>query len=181
MEDDNTKINPIGEELEETELVEQEENALQAIKKIKQKLKECEKEKSQNLEDLQRAKADFLNSKKRLEQFSERQIERTTNDHIEKLLPLCDSFQMAMSNKKVWESVDQTWRTGIESIYGQLQALLKQYNVEVINPLGKKFDPVLHEAMSSTEPEANKVTEVLQYGYSRNGELIRPAKVVLSN
>jgi molecular chaperone GrpE len=54
--------------------------------------------------------------------------------------------------------------------------------VEAYEPAGEPFDPELHEAMM-TKPapagEAGKVLEVLAKGYRLNGELLRPARVVV--
>ncbi|MEX0931017.1 MAG: nucleotide exchange factor GrpE [Candidatus Paceibacterota bacterium] len=157
------------------------------IKLLQEKLKECEAEKSIRLEDLQRTKAEFLNSKKRLEDERLRDRERITISHIEKLLPLYDSFHMAMSNKEQWESVDSTWRKGILSIQNQLQAIFTSYNVSILDAEDVLFDPELHEAIDQesvdTEELHDKVVCVVQAGFKRsiNGkdELIRPARVII--
>jgi molecular chaperone GrpE len=156
-----------------------------ALKKLRDKLKECEKEKLAHLEDLQRARAEFLNARKRLEEQSAQNVGRKTTSHIETLLPLCDSFQMAMHDKEAWGAIDEVWRKGIESIHNQLQSILTGYDVTIINPMGTPFDPSMHEAMTTIDTDDHMkpetVVEVLQYGYKRNNELIRPAKVILSN
>lgn len=176
------------EDIPETdELEDIEENSAQKIKKLQQKLKVCEKEKAEHLEDLQRAKADFLNGKRRLEEERIRDKERAVSDQIERLLPLCDSFQMAMSDTDAWESIDETWRKGIEGIYTQLQRILSSYGVTEIHPTGEAFDPQLHEALTnvpvSDKKDHHKVITVIQNGFTRtvNGTeiLIRPARVTV--
>jgi len=171
--------------VDEPQIEEIEEETQSKVKKLQAKLKSCEAEKSEHLENLQRTKAEFLNSRKRLEEESARDKDRLINKHIEKLLPLCDSFQMAMSNTEVWNTVDQEWRKGVTSIHTQLQKILQSYDVTEIHPLGEEFDPNLHEAMSeqavAEETKDHTVIEVIQNGYVRtiNGktELIRPARV----
>lgn len=169
----------------EPELEEIEEAIKDKLKTLRNKLKSCEKEKMEHLENLQRAKAEFLNSKKRLAEQSVIDKERVISAHIEKLLPLCDSFDMAMSNKNAWGSVDSAWREGIESIHTQLQSILTSYDVESFTPEGEHFNPEFHEAVSTADTEeevaAETIIQVLQAGYKRNNELIRPAKVILSN
>lgn len=185
--DETLEMNEEAGEMEEAELEDIEENSAQKIKEIKRKLKECEKEKMDALEDLQRAKADFLNGKRRLEEERSRDKERAIETQIEKLLPLCDGFMMAMSDKAAWEAIDATWRKGIESIYTQLQSILASYNVRTIDPTGEAFDPQLHEAMANvpveTAAEHHRVISVLQYGYLREiggkTELLRPARVTV--
>lgn len=155
------------------------------LKKLQAKLKSCESEKLQHLEDLQRAKAEFLNSKKRLEEEKQRDKERVTVQHIEKLLPLADSFHMAMSNTEAWEAIDPQWRTGVEAIKTQLQSILKSYDVVEVSPLGEEFDPNIHEAMTEIsvddEKQNNKIVSVIQNGYVRTvsgkEDIIRPARV----
>ncbi len=169
-------------EIDDLELAEVEDKSMSKIKSLQAKLKACEAEKKQYLDDAQRAKADFLNSKKRLEEDKIRTGERLINDHIEKLLPLCDSFSMAMSNTEAWEAVDDSWRQGIEAIHTQLLGILKGYAVTEIDPLGEMFDPNRHEALGTedSDAESETVTKVIQRGYERNGDIIRPAKVMLS-
>jgi molecular chaperone GrpE len=172
----------IDEELEDIE-----ENSEQKIKELRNKLKACEKEKSEHLENLQRAKADFLNGKRRLEEERLRDKERAITAQIEKLIPLCDSFHMAMSDVKAWEAIDATWRKGIESIKNQLDAILTSYGVVEVHPQGETFDPNLHEAMTNVptqnKDEHHKVMQVIQNGFIRkmgdSTELIRPARVTV--
>lgn len=172
-------------EIEEPDLEEIESNQTEIIKNLKAKLKVCEQEKRDILEESQRARADFLNARKRLEDERVRDRIRNKKSHVEELLPLCDSFQMAMSNKEAWEKADKAWRSGIEGIYSQLNQLLNSYDVKTINPLGEKFDPNRHEAIGVTEVEdENKVDEVVtvvQFGYEMTvdgeSEVIRPARV----
>jgi molecular chaperone GrpE len=169
---------------DEIEMEEVENNSKIKIKQLQAKLKVCETEKMKHLDDLQRTKAEFLNAKKRLEEQKNTDIERATSKFAKNLLPLCDSFNMAMSNKEQWEKVDDSWRKGVESIYSQLSRILKDYEISTIDPKNEPFDPNLHEAMSaidSNEYPPETVVEVLQLGYIRKNEIIRPAKVIITN
>lgn len=171
----------------DAELEDIEENSAAKIKKLQQKLKVCEQEKMEHLESLQRAKAEFLNAKRRLEEEKTTDRQRAVTDQIEKLLPLCDSFHMAMSNKKAWENIDETWRRGIENIYNQLQSILSSYGVREVTPLGEAFDPSQHEAMANmpvdSEDKHHKIIAVIQNGFIRTihgkEHLIRPARVTV--
>ncbi len=107
--------------------------------------------------------------------------------HVEKLLPMCDSFHLAMLDKATWESTNPSWRKGIEGINQQLMNLLTQYGVTAYDPANEPFDPVRHEAMTSvpvTDPaQHHRVTQVLQLGYElKDGDatrIIRPARVIV--
>ena len=175
------------EEHDDPELHDIEENSTDSIKKLKAKLKECEGEKMEYLENLQRAKAEFLNGKRRIEEERSRDKERAITTQIEKLIPLCDSFQIALRDTKGMEASDANWRTGIEGIYTQLQSILTSYNVHETNPIGEEFNPNVHEAVTTvtvTDNEQNNtIISVIQNGYVRTvqggTELIRPARVTV--
>lgn len=174
-------------DLEETELVDEEEKTSDKLKKLREKLARCEDEKKQLLDDLQRTRADFLNARKRLEEERTRDRIRYRKEHVEELLPLCDSFQMAMSNKEVWEKADEVWRKGVEGISNQLLRLLNSYDVTVIEPQGKPFDPHRDEAVGTEvvadEKLVDTVVSVLQRGYEvrvgNTTEVIRHARVTI--
>jgi molecular chaperone GrpE len=174
-----------GEEIDNNEisLDEEEGYSKEKIKKLQDKLKRIEAEKREALEESQRIKADFLNSKRRIEEQAKDRTEREVLMFIESLLPLCDSFYMAMSNKENWEAVDKNWRIGVEGINQQLQNVLKDYQVTSFDPTGELFDPNKHEALRNqeSEKEADTVLGVIQLGYERNGNIIRPAKVIISS
>ena len=173
--------------LEEVEIAEVEEESNDKIKSLREKLKVCESEKREHLEDLQRAKADFLNSRKRLEEIQAEQKDRLLAEHLENLFPLCDSFSMAMSDKAAWEAIDSNWRVGVEGIYSQLQSILKLYQVTAFDPIGEAFDPEQHEAVSNVKVETaeqnGKVVSVIQLGYKRTVDgremVLRPARVTV--
>jgi len=152
-----------------------------SLKKTKEKLKQCEKEKRDYLSQLQRERAEFINSRKRDEASLREAKEYATLDVIESLLPVCDSFAMAMRDEKTWNSVDENWRKGIEYIYSQLKAVLENYGVERIEALGQPIDHRLHEALESVsvahEADDHRVVAVLQEGYRKGERIIRPAKV----
>ncbi len=164
-----------------------EESTRSKIKSLQAKLKAAEAERTKYQDDLQRAKADFLNARKRLEEEREREKDKLIVKHIEKLIPLYDSFSMAMSNQEVWNAVGGEWRKGVESIYSQLQRLLTSYGVEEVDPTGQEFNPAQHEAMVeqpvSDEKDNHIIMSVIQKGFVRTvdgkTELIRPARVAV--
>lgn len=176
----------VVEETEETIEVTDEEGAEvtghNKQKQLRDKLKAAETAKREALEELQRTKADFLNSKKRLEEQQRAAIARSEDSFVAALLPLADSFTMARKDTAAWEAIDEAWRKGVEGIHAQLDRILASHNVTAIDPTGEQFDPVRHEAVSTTESEhdSETVVDVVQLGYERNGTVLRPAKVVIS-
>ncbi len=175
--------------VDEPELESVEEHHTSKLKQLRDKLKGCEQEKMEHLEHLQRAKAEFLNAKKRLEEEKTEAKERAVDKLIDQLLPMYDSFTMAMGNDEVWGSVDESWRNGVEAIYAQLKSILQSYHVTEVNPQGEPFDPKQHEAMGyeavGEEKAHDTVVQVLQVGFVRTvGEdtrAIRPARVMVGN
>lgn len=152
------------------------------IKILRQKLKKCESEKMLALEEKERARADFLNSKRRIEEQAvldrERGVERTLND----FLALLDSFETALTQRKT-EGGAQHWQKGIEAMHTQFQSILKGYGVTEIETLGKHFNPYEHDAVGNVPAESSGevdiVKQVLQKGYKRNETILRPAKVLI--
>lgn len=151
------------------------------IKKLRDQLKECQKEKQEYLDGWQRARADLQNLKK--DQIGEREkiTKFAQEDLLYELLSVTDSFTMAFANKEAWEKVDTNWRTGVEYIYAQLKGVLERNGITEIEPLGEKFDPSEHtsiEAISTDDAGKDEtVVEVVQNGYRLNGKVIRPARV----
>jgi molecular chaperone GrpE len=160
-----------------------EESAGETIKKLREKLKKAQAEAQEHLTGWQRAKADFVNAKKRSDEELKEYRKFANEGLIEELLPVLESFQMAMGNKEAWEKADKNWRMGVEYIYSQLLGVLKGAGLEEIDPSGKDFDPLRDEAVSN-EPVADKaqhgkVLRVIQRGYTLSGKPMRAPKVVV--
>lgn len=171
--EDTSEVDMEDIDIDDVSLEEEESQSSDKIKQLRVKLKDSEAARASLHEDLQRTKADFLNARKRLEEQKALDVERATLRHIEDLLPLLDSFEMAIQNP-LWNSTDEQWRKGVEGIYSQLNGILKKNGVTTIDPLGATFDPYQHEALQG---EGDTVTEVYQKGYKLNDTIIRPAKV----
>ena len=171
----------------DSELADDEATDANKIKKLRDQLKEADAKNRDLHEELQRGKADFLNARKRLEDERLRDRERVAIMHIEKLLPLCDSFHLAMMDTTTLDTIDPKWRRGIEGIYSQMKGLMESYGVSAYDPTGQEFDPTRHEALSmikvTDESMNHKVISVIQQGYEQKRgvetEIIRPARVTV--
>jgi molecular chaperone GrpE len=152
------------------------------LKALRQKLKVCESEKMDALEEQGRIRADFLNSKRRLEEQFKTDKERIVERVVEDFLPLIDSFETALVHKG--DATEDVWEKGIQAMHGQFLSILKSYNVTEIETEGKHFNPHEHEAVTARKGENDEATDtvlqVLQKGYKRGDTIIRPAKVVLA-
>lgn len=175
----------IDTEAMDIDLETEDESLKDKIKSLRAKLAEYESEKQNLQDDLQRTRADFLNSKRRLEEQFIRDKERATDKILSELLTLVDSFDTAMVDKALWETIDARWRVGVEAIHTKLLSIFKSNNVHPFDPVGEAFNPEEHEAVSSAPvtdaSKAETVIAVLQKGFKRNNEIIRPAKVVVGH
>lgn len=153
------------------------------VKSLRDKIKVLEKEKAEYLDGWQRARADYANLQKTTDEDKKRFKQVFAEKFVEDLLPVVDSFSMAMANKDAWEKVEPTWRTGVEYIYSQLMNALSEHNLEVFGKVGESFDPTLHEAVSESETDDAKldhtVASVLQQGYKLGENVLRAARVTV--
>lgn len=153
------------------------------VKKLREDLKTCRKEKEEYLTGWQRAKADYINLQKELD-LARINISILTKEKMaNKLLPALDSLEMAFANKEHWEKLDKEWQEGIKSIYKQFISGLANSEVEQINEANISFDPNIHQSISVIETDDEKkdhtVEKILQVGYKIGNRTIRPAKVTI--
>lgn len=179
-EDNNKEIGELDVEFEE--LDEEGEQAVKKnVKKAKDALSSCQKERQEYLEGWQRARADLVNERAQHEKDRQRISEAARLSLIEDLLPVLDHFDMAFANKEAWEKVDTAWRAGVEMIYNNFLSILAQHGITPYAPLGEAFDPAAHESLemipTEKQSEDQKVVAVLQKGYRSAAMVIRPAKV----
>ena len=125
-----------------------------------------------------RSQADFANYRKRIEKERFEDSKRATARVIEGLIPVIDGFEHALAAHR--EAEYAKYRKGFELIYKQLLDNITRLGVERIDPLGKPFDPHLHEAMDRTETTEHAdglILQTFQPGYVFHGRVLRPAMV----
>jgi molecular chaperone GrpE len=178
------KVQASSEELPDVEAINDEDSrelSPEAFKKIKDKLTKALAEKQEYLDGWQRAKADFVNFKKRSEEERKDFIKFSNESLITEFIPVLESFEMAFANKEAWEKADKNWRTGVEYIHNQLVSTLESNNLKKLDPISQKFDPMLHEAIEfvpvTDESQDHKILAVIQRGYDLNGRVIKAPKV----
>jgi len=173
-------------EMEEIEYEEDKEKRVDLEKKFKRlkgKLKTCQKEKEQYLSGWQRERADFINYKKE----EEKRFKETANFQKGKIilefLTILDSFEKAEKElqKNYRDSVEKSediiqWTNGVLEIKNQIKQILERENIKEINTKGR-LNPDLHEVIETVAGEENQITEVVQKGYLFEGKLLRPAMV----
>jgi molecular chaperone GrpE len=127
---------------------------------------------------LLRRQADFDNYRKRIEKERFEDSKRATARVIEGLIPVIDGFEHALAAHR--ESEYDNYRKGFELIYKQLLENLTKLGAERIDPVGKSFDPHLHQAVDRAETRDHAdgtILQVFQPGYVFHGRVLRPAMV----
>ena len=137
------------------------------VKKLREENKTLRKEKEEYLTGWQRAKADYVNLQKDSDAKYKELRTMVTGNMVEDLLPVLDSFNMAMGNKEAWEKVDANWRNGVEYIHQQFLRVLADNNVTALDQIDVMFDPMLHESIETIptddESKDHKIQENLTW------------------
>ena len=169
------------EEKDDVIIEEEADNPAEAIKKLREKLKACEADKSEYLAGWQRAKADSVNARKEEEERRKNIIKFSEKTLVLELINLADSFDGLYANKEGWEKIDKNWRHGMEVLRSQLMSIMKSRGVEAMESLGKIFNPKESESVGEadvdTEGKDGIVIEELRKGYKMRGMVIRPSLV----
>jgi len=99
------------------------------------------------------------------------------------LLPVLDNFHLATTvGETTGEEAMQSMRDGLEMVRGMLESVFERHGVQEIPADGATFDPLVHEAVGiAPDPDAREglVTQILQRGYSMDGKVIRPTRVMV--
>ena len=136
-------------------------------------------EAADNYDRFLRAKAELDNYRKRTAKIRVEVREETLRDLLLGLAPIFDNLRRAL-NQETADAV--ALKEGIELISNQFEESLKGYGLEIMDVVGKPFDPNVHEAMmevESAEHEPGTVVEELDRGYLFGGKVVRPARVVV--
>jgi molecular chaperone GrpE len=150
-----------------------EEEAGQIVADINQ----LQRERDDLLGTSQRLQADFENYRKRVLREQTALVERATEGLIEQLLPVVDSFELAIANIGGDADVERL-RKGVELVYAELLGVLERAGLEPIAASGEPFDPNVHEAvMQEDGPGEPRVGGVLRSGWKLKGRVLRPAMV----
>jgi molecular chaperone GrpE len=126
----------------------------------------------------QRIQADFENYRKRAAREAAQAGERAKSGLIRELLPIVDNLERALASA---EDGEQHLAEGVRLVHSELIAVLERNGIQPFDPVGDKFDPSEHEALSvRNDGEPGVVLEVVERGYRSNGTILRPARVVVS-
>jgi molecular chaperone GrpE len=164
-------------------------DAGQVERDLDELLGETRAERDEYLELAQRTRADFENYRRRAAQESEQAGRRAKSTLARELVPAVDNLERALRSAGVDPDAEEPADDGgglghgVLLVYRELQATLERAGVEVYDPTGERFDPTWHEALATRSEdgaEAGIVLETVEKGYRLDGQVLRPAKVVVS-
>ncbi len=160
-------------------------------------LEETKRERDEYLELAQRARADFDNYRKRAAREAEEAERRGRLRLAEGLVPALDNLERALlaagvslgddpaAGKEPSQEVSahEALAQGLALVYRELRAALERAGVQTYDPAGERFDPNWHEALSTRADdgtEAGTVLETVEKGYRIDEQVLRPARVIVS-
>ncbi len=171
----------------EAEAAEAARNDLQdQIDRMAEELETAKKEAADASDRLLRLQADWDNYRRRTaaERIAER--ERAAEKLVTNLLPVLDDMERASEhatqNAEGDEKVTQ-FVEGVMAVHAKMLDILSKEGVEVIDPAGQAFDPLVHQAVGreeNTEAFDETVAQVYQKGYRMGGKVIRSAMVTVT-
>jgi molecular chaperone GrpE len=128
-----------------------------------------------------RAKAEGENIRRRAQEDITKASKFAVEKFADALLPVKDSLEAALANEN---QTAEALKSGVELTLRQLVSAFEKSSLVEIAPLGEKFDPHKHQAISQLDApegtEPNTVLSVLQKGYALHDRVVRPALVVVS-
>lgn len=140
--------------------------------------------KDQQIEELtdrlKRSMAEFDNFRKRTEKEKSGMYIVGAKEIIENMLPVVDNFERGLAQAPEGDAFAE----GMQMIYKQLMTTLEGLGVEVIEAVGKEFDPDFHNAVMHVEDEKageNIIVEEFQKGYTYKGFVVRHSMVKVAN
>jgi molecular chaperone GrpE len=152
---------------------------------LAQLLADAEAKRDEYLDIARRAQADFENYRKRMAAEVQAAALRGKVEVARGVVPVLDDLERALAAAGLDPEgdSDDPLAHGVLLVFRNLRETLSRSGVEVVDPKGEKFDPNFAEALSTVAvegTEAGVVVEVMQKGYRFDGQLIRPAMVVVA-
>lgn len=134
-------------------------------------------------DQIMRLKAEIENNQKRAARDIENAHKFVLRNFAESLLPIVDSMEMGQQVAKAENANLETIVEGAQMTMDMFIQVLEKNGLQQLDPVGEKFDPEQHQAISMIEAEdaeSNTVVSVMQKGFLLNDRLVRPAMVVVA-
>lgn len=146
---------------------------------LEEMLKTAELKAAEHHDAWLRAKAEGENIRRRAQEDISKASKFAVERFASELLAVKDSLEAALANEN---QSAEALKSGVELTLKQLVSAFDKSSLSEISPVGEKFDPHKHQAISQIEAEGepNTVLSVLQKGYALHDRVIRPALVMVS-
>jgi molecular chaperone GrpE len=147
---------------------------------------DTQRERDEYLDLAKRTKADFENFRKRMAADVQAASIRGKASVAEALIDAAENLERALASEGIdpeTAELEDGFAHGVLLVYKGMRETLSRTGIESIDPVGEKFDPQLHEALQKIPvegAEAGMVVETMQKGIVVDEQLIRPARVVVS-
>ena len=153
--------------------------AVESMPSLVELLRKAELQAQEHHDAWLRAKAETENVRRRAQLDVANAHKFGVESFASSLLPVKDSLEAALAAQN---NTVESIRSGVELTLKQLLAALEKFSLTEINPVGDKFDPHRHQAMSMVESDQapNTVVQVLQKGYMLHDRVVRPALVIVA-
>jgi molecular chaperone GrpE len=180
---------------EETKDKREERDAEKQLERDLDELGETRRERDEYLELAKRTRADFDNYRKRVAKDTAEALGRGKAELARELIPVLDNLERALQattsrpqaqadpGGEAEEAAPESLARGVALVLDELREKLEAAGVETYDPVGERFDPELHEALSTRAEEGTDpglILETVEKGYRQNGQVLRPARVVVS-
>ena len=129
-----------------------------------------------------RLMAEFDNFKKRTAAEYLKMVEQANKNLMDDLIEVSEVFQKALDPNIAQDGA--AFKEGIGLLYVKYSEILVKHGLESFGEVDDEFDPALHDAMMkqpSDTIEAGKISTIFQRGYKLRSNIIRHAKVVVSD
>ena len=148
---------------------------------LEESVEEPQKEEVDWQDKYLRLHADWENYRKRMDEQRADERVRATENLMKELLPLIDDMHHALDYAE--KNGDGELKEGFSAIETKFLASLEKHGLQVIDPAGEPFDPIMHQAVSTVEDAESydeTVKDVFQKGYKLGIKVLRPAMVTIS-
>ncbi|MBT3854154.1 MAG: nucleotide exchange factor GrpE [Thiotrichales bacterium] len=149
---------------------------------LESQLEEAQQSAKDNWDKLLRSQAEMENLKRRTSKDLENAHKFALDGFVKALLEVNDSLSMGLKSAQDEKATLENTIEGLELTNKVFSSTLAKFGVETVNPVGEKFNPELHEAVTMVpmpDNKSNTVLEVIQTGFTLNGRLVRPALVIV--
>ena len=165
---------------EEDKSSEEDLTELDPIKALEKDLQKTKNELAEQKDSFVRLQAETDNFRKRLSREKDEFSQYANERLFRELIPIFDNLERALEDPS---NDTKSLKEGLEMILKQFSAFLEKEKVGPIKAIGEKFDPIVHEVLTSeesSEHEENTIISEFVKGYTINNRVLRPSQVVIS-